>query len=113
MESPRPEYTAELLRHFADLRDGTHGGAVRRQDKERFFSAAITLLDPRARQVLNEINTDLLLGTGEVTATGAQPRGGGVEATWALSWPEQRAAGINPIIIRAYYSAGPDSCQIA
>ena len=106
MESPRPEYTAELLRHFADLRDGTHGGAVRRQDKERFFSAAITLLDPHARQVLNEINTDLLLGTGAVTATGARPRGGGVEATWALSWPEQRAAGINPIIIRAYYSAG-------
>jgi len=28
MESPRLEYTAELLRHFADLRDGTHGGAI-------------------------------------------------------------------------------------
>ena len=70
MESPRLEYTAELLRHFADLRDGTHGGAVRRQDKERFFSAAVALLDPRARQTLNEINTDLLLGTGAVTATG-------------------------------------------
>ncbi len=24
---------------------------------------------------------------------------------WALSWPEQRATGINPIIIRAFYSA--------
>jgi hypothetical protein len=106
MESPRPEYTAELLRHFADLRDGTHGGAVRRQDKERFFSAAITLLDPHARQVLNEINTDLLLGTGKVTATGLRRRGSGVEAIWALSWPEQRATGINPIAIRAYYSAG-------
>src|SRR4029077_6945671 len=106
MESPRLEYTAELLRHFADLRDGTHGGAVRRQDKERFFSAAITLLDPQARQVLNQINTDLLLGTGEVTATGVRRRGGGVEAIWALSWPEQRAAGINPAAIRAYYSAG-------
>jgi len=106
MQSPRLEYTAELLRHFADLRDGTHGGAARRQDKERFFSAAITLLDSHARQVLNEINTDLLLGTGEVTATGERRRGGGVEAIWALSWPEQRAAGINPIAIRAYYSAG-------
>ena len=106
MESPRPEYTAELLRHFADLRDGTHGGAARRQDKERFFTAAITLLDPHARQVLNEINTDLLLSTGEATATGVRRRGGGVEAIWALSWPEQRATGINPIAIRAYYSAG-------
>jgi hypothetical protein len=106
MESPRLEYTAELLRHFADLRDGTHGGAARRQDKERFFTAAITLLDPHARQVLNEINTDLLLSTGEATATGVRRRGGGVEAIWALSWPEQRATGINPIAIRAYYSAG-------
>jgi len=105
MESPRLEYTAELLRHFADLRDGTHGGAVRRQDKERFFSAAITLLDPHARQVLNQINTDLLLGTGEVTATGVRRRGG-LEAIWALSWPEQQAARISPVIIRAYYGAG-------
>jgi hypothetical protein len=56
MEGPRPEYSAELRRHFADLRDGTHGG--------------------------------------------------GVEAIWALSWPGQRAGGINPIAIRAYYSAG-------
>ena len=106
MGSPRLEYTAELLRHFADLRDGTHGGAVRRQDKERFFSAAGALLDSHARQALNEINTDLLLGTGEVTATGVRSRGGGMEAIWALSWPEQRAAGISPIVIRAYYGAG-------
>ncbi len=106
MESPRPEYTAELLRHFADLREGTHGDAISRRDKERLFTAAVALLDPHARQPLEEINTDLLLGTGAVTATGARPRRGGVEAIWALSWPEQQAAGISPIIIRAYYGAG-------
>jgi hypothetical protein len=104
MHSPRPEYTDELLRHFADLRDGTHGGASSRRDKERFFTEAVTLLDPHARQALDEINTYLLLGTGEVTDTGV--RRGGVDAVWALSWPEQRASGINPIIIRAFYSAG-------
>ncbi len=98
--------SSDCLRSWDRSGDGTHGGAVRRQDKERFSSAAITLLDSHARQVLNEINTDLLLGTGEVTATGVRRRGGGVEAIWALSWPEQRAAGINPIAIRAYYSAG-------
>jgi hypothetical protein len=48
----------------------------------------------------------LLLGTGEVTATGVQHCGGDVEAIWPLSWPEQQAAGISPIIIRAYYGAG-------
>jgi hypothetical protein len=106
MGSPRLEYTAELLRHFADLRDGTHGGAATRRDKERLFTAAATLLDPHARQALTEINADLLLATGEVTATGVDHRGGGADAIWALSWPEQQAAGTNPVIIRAYYSAG-------
>jgi hypothetical protein len=106
MGSPRLEYTAELLRHFADLRDGTHGGAISRPDKERLFTAAVALLDPRARQALEEINTDLLLGTCEVTATGVHRRRGGVEAVWALSWPEQHAARISPVIIRAYYGPG-------
>ena len=105
-DSPRPEYTAELLRHFADLRDGTHGGVSSRRDKERLFTAAVALLDPYARQPLHEINTDLLLGTGAVTATGVRRRGDGVDAVWALSWPEQQATGINPILIRAFYSAG-------
>src|SRR5258708_36546171 len=77
MESPRPEYTGELLRHFADLRDGTHGDARSRRDKERLFTAAVALLDPHARRALREINTDLLLGTGEVTATGVRCRGNG------------------------------------
>jgi len=74
MESPRLEYTSELLCHFADLRDGTHGGASSRQGKEHLFTAAVALLDPHARQPLQEINTDLLLSTGEVTATGVRRR---------------------------------------
>jgi hypothetical protein len=106
METPYLDYTAELLRHFADLRDGTHGGVTGRHDKERLFTAAVPLLDPHARQALGEINADLLLGTGEVTATGIRRRGDGIEAVWALSWPEQQDAGISPVIIRAYYGAG-------
>ena len=95
------------MRHFADLRDGTHGGVRSRQDKERLFAAAVPLLDPHARQALEEMNTDLLLGTGEVTATGARRSAdGGLEAVWALSWPEQLAAGIKPIVIRAYFGPG-------
>src|SRR5260370_23551906 len=43
---------------------------------------------------------------GEVTATGILHRRGSVEAISALSWPEQQAAGISPIIIRAHYGAG-------
>ena len=105
-DGPAPAYIGALLRHFADLRDGTHGGASTRPDKERLFTEAVALLDPEARQVLDEINTYLLLDAGEVTATGIRRGRAGVEAVWTLSWREQQAAGINPIIIRAYYSAG-------
>jgi hypothetical protein len=106
MYGPRPGYIGALLRHFGDLRDGTHGGASSRPDKERLFTAAVALLDPRARQVLDEVNAYLLLDDGEVTATGVRPRDGSIEAVWSLSWPEQRAAGIGPIVIRAYFGAG-------
>ncbi len=104
-ESATP--VSALLRHFADLRDGTHGGATSRQDKERLFAAAVPLLDPYARQALEEINTYLLLATGELTATGLQRSAdGGTDAVWALTWPEQQAAGIKPIVIRAYFGLG-------
>ena len=103
---PRPGYIGALLRHFGDLRDGTHGGADSRPDKERLFAAAVELLDPYARHALDEINAYLLLDGGEVTATGVNRRDGGVEAVWSLTWPEQQAAGINPIVIRAYFGAG-------
>jgi hypothetical protein len=99
--------TLALLRHFADLRDGTHGGARPRLDKECLFAAAVRLLDPYARQALEEINTSLLLGTGELTATGVgESADGGIDALWVLSWPEQSAAGIKPIVIRAYFGRG-------
>jgi hypothetical protein len=106
MDSIRPEHIAALLRHFVDLRDGTHGGATSRPDKERLFIAAVALLDPNARQALAEMNAYLLVETGEVTASGVRTGRDGVDAVWALSWPEQQAVGINPIVIRAFYGAG-------
>ena len=96
-----------LLRHFADLRDSTHGGAGSRPDKERLFASTVPLLDPHARQALDEINASVLLGTGEVTATGVRRSADrGVDAVWTLAWPEQQAAGIKPIVIRAYFGPG-------
>src|SRR5882757_287308 len=102
-----PDHVGALLRHFADLRDGTHGDASSRQGKEELFAEAAVLLDPYARQALDEINSHLLLGTGELAATGVRRSSdGGVNSLWTLSWPEQRAAGINPILILAFYGAG-------
>lgn len=89
-----PAYLGDLLRHFADLRDGTHHGAASRHD-------------PVARQVLDELNTEPLLDTGTVSVTGVQDDGnGGQVAVWALAWPEQKAAGLSPIEIRAYFGIG-------
>jgi hypothetical protein len=101
-----PEYTAELLRHFADLRDGVYGNAVSRRDKERLFAKTVALLDPYARQTLSEINDDLLLRTGEILATGVRSTDDGVDAIWTLTWPEQRDADISPIMLHAFYGAG-------
>jgi hypothetical protein len=48
-KSAIPPYIISLIRHFEDLRDGTHGGSATRKDKEAHF----------------EMNTSLLLDTGK------------------------------------------------
>ncbi|QCX73778.1 hypothetical protein C9F11_42305 [Streptomyces sp. YIM 121038] len=105
----RPDaHIGALLRHFGDLRDGTHGdGAVSRAAKEELFERAVALLDPYARQVLEEFNTHLLNGAGQVRVSGAtRARDGGLAATWALTWPQQRDEGIDPISLVAHYGRG-------
>jgi hypothetical protein len=100
-----PTHLRGLLRHFADLRDGTHGeGATSRAAKEQLFSAAVGYLDPYARQALAEVNETLLLGTGTISATGVtRPVGGDSVAVWTLGWPEQEQAGIPPITLESFY----------
>lgn len=99
-----PGHVSALLRHFADLRDGDHGGATGRPAKEEQFERTVELLDPYARQALAEIDAHLLLGTGELSTSGVQRAAdGGLDALWALSWPEQRDAGIAPVAVRACY----------
>jgi hypothetical protein len=67
----------------------------------------VQLLAPIARQVLSETNTSLLLNTGQLTETGLRRApDGGLNASWALSWPEQRAAGVEPIALQAYFGGG-------
>jgi hypothetical protein len=97
-------YLTSLIRHFEDLRDGTHGGSTSRKDKEAHFGNAVQLLAPIARQVLTEMNSSLLLDTGDLTETGLRRTDdGGLTASWALSWPEQRVARVEPIVLQAYF----------
>src|SRR5258708_7723814 len=102
-----PAYITSLIRHFEDLRDGTHGGSASRKDKEAHFEKEVQLLAPIARQVLTEMNASLLLGTGQITETGLRRTpDGGLNASWVLSWPEQTAAGVQPIGLQAYFGSG-------
>jgi len=104
--SPTPAYITSLIRHFEDLRDGTHGGSANRKDKEAHFEKAVQLLAPVALQVLTEMNASLLLNTGQLTETGVRrTEDGGLNASWTLSWPEQRAAGVQPIVLQAYFGS--------
>ena len=106
-ETAEPAYLSALVRHFSDLRDDRHGGVTSRQDKEAVFADTVRLLDPVARQALTELNEVLLLDTGTVSASGllTQPDASQL-AAWSLSWPEQRQAGIQPVLIQAHYGSG-------
>jgi hypothetical protein len=102
-----PAYVTSLIRHFEDLRDETHGGSGSREGKEAHFEKTVQLLAPVARQVLTEVNASLLLDTGRLIESGLQRSAdGGLSASWTLSWPEQRAAGVQPIVLEAYFGAG-------
>ena len=106
-ESAIPAYITSLIRHFEDLRDGTHGGSASRKGKEANFEKAVQLLSPVSRQVLTEVNRNLLLNTGQLTETGLRRTAdGGLNASWVLSWPEQREIGIEPIMLQAYFGGG-------
>lgn len=95
-----------LLRHFRDLRDGTHDGMRDRPGKEVSFARAVEWLAPVARQVLDEIDRELLAGTGTIADSGLQSDSDGSWAAWTLSWPEQRDAGLPPLELHAHFGAG-------
>ena len=105
--SSRPPHVTSLIRHFSDLRDAVHGGAASRHDKEARFAEEVDLLSAVARQALSEINTYLLLDSGAPRETGLERSSdGGMSAAWELSWPEQRAVRVPPIMLHAYFGAG-------
>ncbi len=101
-----PAHLTSLMRHFLDLRDGVHGDAVSRRDKEAVFAREVDFLSPVARQALSEVNTYLLLDSGTVSETGLERSAdGGMSATWQLAWPEQQVVGVPPIMLHAYFGA--------
>ena len=101
-----PAHLTSLMRHFTDLRDGVHGDAVSRRDKEAVFAREVDFLSPFAHQALSEVNTYLLLDSGTVSETGLERSAdGGMSATWQLTWPDQQMVRVPPIMLHAYFGA--------
>lgn len=102
-----PTHLRGLMRHVEDLRDGTHGGAEPREEKEALFARAAQWLAPVAQQVLAEVDDVLLLGGGSSADTGlAREPDGTLARTWTLGWPEQRDRDLPPLTLRAWFGGG-------
>ncbi len=102
-----PPHLIALQRHVEDLRDGTHGGAEPRAEKEALFERSAAWLSPVARQVLEEVDDVLLLSTGRVEDSGMRREDEGTLAReWTLTWPEQGQRGIAPVTLRAWFGGG-------
>jgi DNA-binding IclR family transcriptional regulator len=82
----------DLMRHLADLRAVAYEGAVGRDSQLQVFHEATRLLDPVVRDVLEETNERLLLGSGTISQQREESQTDGAAVSWSVSWPDQRAA---------------------
>ena len=95
------------MRHVEDLREGSHGGARARGEKEALFQRAVEWLGPVARRVLEEVDEALLLSTGQIADSGLErERDGTLFRAWTLSWPEKEKRGVAPVTLRAWFGSG-------
>lgn len=83
----------DLRRHLTDLEVDSYEGAHDRGSRNDVFGRAFELLTPVAVSVLEDFNTHVLQGTGEISVHPLASREGlGLYGTWECSWPEQREA---------------------
>ena len=101
----------DLRRHLHDLEINGYEGATERTDRNYVFTRAFDLLTPVAIEVLEDFNSQVLYGTGEVSTQPLSPREAlGLYGTWECSWPEQRearsrfdGAPIPPLQLQAFF----------
>jgi hypothetical protein len=108
---PRVE---DITRHLDDLRTRSYEGVSDRDGRNAVFARAVELLGPVVTAVLDEVGTVFLDGEGTVEVHPVADDGdGGLEASWALTWPAQQAAankrrpgGVGPVLVRAWFKNG-------
>jgi hypothetical protein len=102
-----PAHLVALRRHCEDLRDGTHAGVADRADKEQVFRRTVELLDPVARQTLDEVDHALLDRSGDIQDDGLERADDGtLSRSWRLTWPRQRDRGIAAVGLTAWFGSG-------
>jgi hypothetical protein len=102
-----------IERHLEDLKHNVYEGASGAA-RQKLYVEACDLLSPVAVDVLQQINTSLLRGKGEVAVRAPEPDGGGGSiASWVLTWPElsmlkSRFTGklLQPVTISAVFPPG-------
>jgi hypothetical protein len=102
-----------IERHLEDLRENAYEGASG-ADRQARYVAAFELLTPVAVEVLQQVNTALLRGKGEVSVSApGSDGGGGSIGSWLLTWPElskstSRFTGerLQPVTISAVFPPG-------
>jgi hypothetical protein len=88
-----PPRREDVFRHLTDLREDAFEGVHERAGRVDLFRRAVELMDPLVTRILAETNEAFLLRSGDLGRTGVEEDGsGGHQASWTLSWPEQRAA---------------------
>jgi catechol 2,3-dioxygenase-like lactoylglutathione lyase family enzyme len=82
---------AEVRQHVEDLRADSYNGAVSRADRKAVFEQAFIYLTPLATEILEDLNSALLDGSGEVEIRMPGPKGSGDPdgyfGWWSLAWP--------------------------
>jgi len=97
-----------ITHHFEDLRDGTHGGSATPKDKEAPFREGSATAGSHRAPGSHRNKQELAAQHRQLTETGLRRiADGGLKRIWVLSWPEQRAAGIDPIMLQPISRALP------
>jgi len=102
-------------RHVRDLQTRTYEGAAAREKREEVYRKAFDLVTPIAEQVLADINSLYLEGTGELQLqTPVSDGAGGLIGWWSLTWPLLRKARnrftgdpLEPVAVTAIFPLTP------
>jgi len=102
-ESATPAYISTLIVILRIFETARNGGSSSRETRKPISRRQCNCW-LRRPPGLTEMKHELAARPGQLTETGLRRTGdGGLAASWALSWPEQRAAGVEGMRAPSYF----------